>query len=176
MTPANIINALSALIALLVIAGAGVSGWQLKASRCALEVAERERAAALRVVQEFRRIQRENEVIEQAWNARQQEIKSRHETLKHELRAVMPAHQRADGACNLGSGAVRVLNRAAGHPDPVPAPTRDAAGEAHAASGVTQLDLAGGCLAWAEQYERTAGQLNQLIDWTERNTHVAGRE
>lgn len=176
MTPAQIINAIAALIALLVIAGAGVSGWQLKASRCALEQAERERAAALRVVQEYQRIQRENEAIEQAWNARQQEIESRHEALKSELPAVMPAHQRTDGACNLSRGAVRVLNRAAGHPDPVPATARDTADQAQAASAVTQLDLAEACRAWAEQYERTAGQLTQLIDWTERSAHVAGQE
>ncbi|MFZ5536762.1 MAG: hypothetical protein ACOZAP_04700 [Pseudomonadota bacterium] len=172
MNPSQIINTILALTALAVLVGGGLIGYGWRGAMCGEQVAkleasqaQRERAAAQRVIAEYERIQRENEAIELAWITTQREIEARHAELKNELPAVMPAHQRTDGACNLSRGAVRVLNRAAGHPDPVPAPAGGTVGEAQAASTVTEQAFVEHCRAWGEQYERVAGQLTQLIDW-----------
>lgn len=172
MTPAQIINAVMALIVMLVVFAAGYAGYSVRGAQCGEQLAkieaaaaEREKATALRVIEEQQRIQRENEAIETAYIHAKTQQEARHARIKPKLSAAMPAHQRADGACNLNRGTVGLLNDTARSHEPGTEAAALAITAPAAPSTVTESALVEHCRSWAEQYERTAGQLNALIVW-----------
>ena len=176
-------NLIMALIALLVLIGAGISGYQLRGTACGKQMAEMqaaaaqaERDAAARVVAEYQRIERENRAIESAYLDQQQAREARHARTKNRLFQQSPAHQRTDGDCNLSRGAVGLLNDAARGDEPGTDTAGLAAAEAAAASGITESAALEHCRGWAEQYESTAAQLNALIDWHEHIHREHGHE
>lgn len=155
------INGIASIITLIVIAGAGISGWQLKARQCELEKLRIEKQTAARVIEEYERIQRENEAVEHEFQKQNEELKQRHEQLKRQLQA-LKTKSAAD--CRVHPDVIRMLNHAAMQTMPQASSVTADQGQA-----IDPVELAEGCRAWAEQYERIAKQLNTLIDWTEHN-------
>lgn len=157
------------------IGGYAMGRWHANTA-CQAEMADRERAAVLRVVQEHERLQRIDDEIEQAWITTQQRIDDRHAQAKPKLAATFTTPQRTDGACNLTRGTVGLLNDTARGDEAGTEAAGLPPGQAQAPSDVTEQAALEHCRLWAEQYDRVAGQLTQLIDWTERSAHVAGQE
>ncbi len=183
MNPRVLVASVLAMAALAILVGAGLLGYAQRAAMCGEQLAkieatqaQRERAVAQRVVDEFQRIQRIDDEVERAWIKTQQQIEERHAKAQPKLARTFPAHQRADGACNLTRGTVGLLNDTARGDEPGTEAAGLPPGQAQAPSDVTESAALEHCRIWAEQYEHVAGQLTQLIDWTERSAHVAGQE